>query len=279
MQFELLRLSMLIRVQMDGFERQKPDKTPYTREEWLREIFAQRIAFTHRRELFHYVPEMDIPGGEAGELIVGRIGRQIKVVENEPPDAGLHETERATWRAAMVLIDPRHHADGQKVAVEHIPQIGRPVSLFASLVTHINAGSEPFMLEANAITNPQSFWNFVEAHQGDITSVTFEFIAPNMFGQTDDYDREMRDMKDKEKAQKAKLTIESEDGLNLKTERVKGAVNYAVRGGGMIKARTRRRQIYNSKDKAKKVTVPKSECDELSKNGLITWLIKNIFSL
>jgi hypothetical protein len=46
MRFDLLRLSVLPRPQVDGFERTKPDKTPFTREAWLREVFSARIEFS-----------------------------------------------------------------------------------------------------------------------------------------------------------------------------------------------------------------------------------------
>ena len=55
MQFELLRLFVLPRPQIDGFERKKADGTPFTRKEWLREVFDTKIPFVHRGETFHYV--------------------------------------------------------------------------------------------------------------------------------------------------------------------------------------------------------------------------------
>jgi hypothetical protein len=274
MQFELMRLSLFLRTQVDSFERRKKDGTSFTREEWLRAVFSETIAFTHRKETFHYVPDLHVP---ASPLLVGRIGRQIKVVENEPPEEGLVETKRDAWRAALVLIDPRHHPDGQKVANEHQATIGQPVALFESLVTSINNRAEPFILEAHAIAPSETFWHFAEANSGEVTFVEFEFVAPNMFGQADDYDREMRDMRDKEKAQKAKLTIESKDGLNLETDRVKAAVDYAAKGGGSIKAKTKRKRRYNSKAKAKKISLPNAQGEnELSK--LITLAVLTVFT-
>ena len=145
MQFELLRLSVLPRPQIDGFERKKGDGSPFTREEWLREVFSAKIPFVHRGETFHYVP---IPNRDpqGHVLIFGRIGRQVAVLENESPDSDLDDVERQSWRAARVFIDPYHHSDGQKAGVKLIAQIGKPIPLFESLSNSINNRVKPYLL-------------------------------------------------------------------------------------------------------------------------------------
>lgn len=275
MQFELLRLSMYPRDQVDGFERKKPDGTAFTREQWLRAVFQESIAFVHRGDQFHYVPDPRLT--EADGVIAGRIGRQVVVKESTPPEAGLTDTQRDAWMASDVLIDPTHHPDGQKAAVEHKNDIGQPVSLFTSLVGHINAGTEPFILEAHAIAPSESFWNFVEANKGEVTAINFEFVAPNMFGHADDYDREMREMAKEERVQKARLVLESKEGLNPNTEKVKRAVEYTSKGAGTVKARTKRGKTYSSKAKAQRVSVPKNIAKEEAQPGLFGWLKKTIF--
>lgn len=255
MQFELLRMSLLMREQQDAFERKGPGGRTFSREEWLRVIFSEPIRFQHRKNEFHYVPET----AEAADtgLLIGRIGRQLQVTENEPPEEGLHEMRRPAWRAALVIIDPTPHLDGQKVAFEHLSSLGSPLAVFTSLVDLINqrVPPEPFVIEPRPIVDERTFWDFVRAHPREITSVTFEFVAPNMFGTDDDYDREMREMQAHEKIQRAKLKLENPDGLELDTKRVDGAVKYIVRGGGSIRARTKRKQVYNSDRKIQKIVV------------------------
>jgi hypothetical protein len=65
----------------------------------------------------------------------------------------------------------------------------------------------------------------------------------------------MRELRDNEKVREAKLTIENKDGLKLETERVRQTVEYTLEGGGNIRARTKRKKRYNSKDKTKKITI------------------------
>ena len=266
---------MVDRAQLSAFERVASDGRPFTREMWLRDILGRDIRFQHRGGNFHYAPVQEHDAGK--DMIVGRIGRQITVVENEPPEGHLAETERETWKAAIVLIDPTHHGDGQKVAVGFLPTIGRPIPIFESLANSINNNDEPFVLEVNAIVPSETFWNFVKAHEGQITTVQFEFVAPNMFGEADDYDREMRDMNREERAQKAKLALESKDGLNLNTQKIKRAADYTTKGAGSIRARTKNNIRYNSKDKAKKVSVPNKEIDDMPPDNIFSRLFLRIF--
>ena len=178
----------------------------------------------------------------------------------------------------MVYIDPKHHDDGQKVAFEVIGPIGRPLPLFESLAEYINSRAEPYFLEVNAISNAQSFWDFVDTHKGEITSVTFEFVAPNMFGHDEDYAKDMAEMKKNENIQKVKLSLESDDGLVLNTNRVQGAVNYAVQGGGSIKAKTKSKQIFHSKSKVKKVSITKKKLKKMSIPELFSMLFDRILN-
>jgi hypothetical protein len=273
MQFEMVRLSLVARP--DLFTREKSDGSQFSREEWLRDIFGREIDFLHRGELFHFSPEVN---DGVGVILAGRIGREVTVSENESPAGHLAPKKRGTWKAAIVLIDPTHHDDGQKAAIELVPAIGRPVAIFESLAAQINARTEPYILETNAIVSSDTFWRFVDSNQGEITSVEFEFVAPNMFGEADDYDSEMRDMQKNEKVQKAKLIIESKDGLVLNTPRVRRAADYANKGAGSIQARTKKKRRYNSKDKAQRVSIPNKDVKDVPIISLIPRLFRRILT-
>jgi hypothetical protein len=251
MRYELIRLVLLQRDR----ELFSP-VVPPTREEWLRRIFGVEIVFDHYGNEFHYVPESHAPA----PLVAGRIGRPRPVVENEPPEEGLQEIERESWIAAGIIIDPRTHDDGQKVAIEENRWVGRPGSIFNSLVAKLNERTEePYVMEANPIVDPETFWEFVRENRGEITSVTFDLFAPNMFGLRSELDRELRELKEKEHVRKAELTLENKDGLELDTDRVRETVGYALEGGGAVRAKTKRKKRYSSKNKKKKVTVEEAK--------------------
>jgi hypothetical protein len=237
-QFVLMRFLMLPRAG------QAP---PIIREAWLRGIFSKEIVFNSRGVEFHYVP-VD-PLEEYPEFIVGRLGRRIIAAENEPPESKFAETEHEGWRAALVLIDPRSHDDGQKAAVEHLPEVGRPLGIVGSLCEGINTRvrSEPYYIEANAIADTVTFWDFEKEHRDNIVDIIFTLHVPNMFGIRDDLDKELQELRDNEKVRLAKIELKNEDGLNLNTDRVSNTVSHTLDGGGALTARTKDGQRYNSR--------------------------------
>jgi len=106
--------------------------------------------------------------------------------------------------------------------------------------------------------------------------VTFELIAPNMFGSEDDYDKELRKIRKEEKAQKVTVKFESPDGIDVETQRMRAAANVAIRGTGAIKARTRRGwKRFDSQTQGVQVPVDLEERGPLRQ--LITNAIERIF--
>ena len=244
MRFDLIRLVLVARPP-DLFSGDAPD-----REVWLREVFGGTISFRHYRSEMHYVPSPTTHP----TLIVGRIGKATHVEENEPPEAGMGDIERESWIAADVLIDPVKHADGQKAAVQD--RVGKPSAIFKSLVRHINeTGMHPYVIEANPIVDPSTFWEFEAENRGEITSITFDLFPPNMFGIRSELDKEMKDLQKEERVHEATLQLKNPDGLDLNTERTKQTVEYTLEGGGNIRAKTKRKRTYNSKNRNKRVQV------------------------
>ncbi len=244
MRFDLIRLVLVDRPK-DLFAEPQPD-----REQWLREVFGKRIVFQHRKTEMHYVPSTTAHP----TLVVGRIGKPTHIDENEPPEAGMGEIERESWRAAAVVIDPVKHEDGQKAAVQD--RVGRPTAIFKSLVRHINEASyNPYVIEANPIVDPETFWQFEVQNRGQITSISFDLFPPNMFGIRNELDKEMKELHGIEKVHEATLQLKNPEGLNLETERVRQTVGYTLEGGGNIRARTKTKKSYNSKNRTKRVLI------------------------
>lgn len=252
--FDLFRFSLLLRRQRDAFSGPDP-----TREEYLRNVFQQSRKFNFYGTEFHYVPEQ-IQARE--DIIMARIGRPVTVEENRPPEEGLAETIHDGWKAVVVVIDPSEHEDGQKVAVGDDPKVGSPVGLIRELVMSINEvmPHTAWDIEVEPITNPQSFWQFADRNKGQITHLTFEFVAPNMFGGSDDLSEELREFRKKENAEKVSITLSSKEGLDTDTKRTQEAVDYVVKGVGKITARTKLGRRFNS---AKKVASTKLEDKEM----------------
>jgi hypothetical protein len=225
-----------------------------SRESWLRDVLSKSITFRHRGVEYHFVPSQQ---SDRPELIVGNIGRQRLSTENDPPEQGLGRIRREIWKGAAIVIDPRHHPEGQKAAVEADLQVGKPVPLMESLCEAINLRTppEPYLIESSPISDPNNFWEFVDSHPGEVVSVTFEFIAPNMFGIRDSLDEGIKDMAEHEKIERLKLQLKSRDGLVLSKDRIDPAVRNATEGGGSISARDKKGGKYNSRKRVRFVNV------------------------
>jgi hypothetical protein len=245
--FHLFRLSLTPR-ERDLFT---PD--PPEREEYLRDLLSQEQRFEHWNNPFVYVPaEAPFP------FILGQIGRPIIREENLPPDQGFALAQREAWRAAVIAIDPRAHSDGQKVSFSRDEVVGDPFAVLRSFIKHLNevVSSAPYHIEVEPIFNTASFWTFAEQHKGEVTRVKFEFVTPNMFGSSDELSEELRAFRKEERAQKVAVQVQSSDGLNTDTPKIRESVEYAGKGAGKVIAFTKRGARYNSKDQAETVTVP-----------------------
>ena len=266
---EFFRLSLLGK-QLSLFSKQPVP----SREAWLREIFSAPINFTHHKIQFHYVPDT-----EAGlDVIAGRLGRSRKSKENDPPEAGFKETERAAWKAMRILIDPTHHPDGQKVIIERDANVGKCFTALTALIKAINRRQDnPYEIIVEVISEAADFWGFVAEHK-TITSVTFEYVAPNMFGIHDDIDADVRDAKAVENSNKVQLRLENREGLNVDTPRIRKSVEYTSRGTGKTKAVAKDRARFNSEDHVKTEHLP-DEDGELSWNDLAKRVIRRIFDV
>lgn len=260
MQFDLFRISLAVREQALIFERQ-PDGTLPTREQFLRNVFSNDFKFKGQRG--GQLEFVALNGLAGPEIIAGRIGRKKHVAESAPPEADLRPIKRETWQSVLLFIDPRHHSDGQKLVIQFKQQVASTRSLATSIAAYLNQLFEgaPYTAEIREIVDPRSFWEFVDENMGEITSLEFEFVTPNMFGIRSKIDEELRSFRDEERARTADVRLWNPEGLNIQTERVKKSVDYATEGGGRIKARARNRSTYNSISNGKRLTTS-PEMDE-----------------
>lgn len=258
MKLALIRLSLFAKEQRDAFEIGTSGGFS-SREDVLREAFGQPFDFSHRRRQFWYEPfEHE---GLPAHCIAGFVGRPKKLRDNRPPSEGLLPTEHDIWKAALLIIDPRHHPDGQKVAFQDTADVGIPLPVIRSMTGKLNSfgtpsGPLPYVIEPGAISEERDFWAFVSAHPGEIVTATFDFYAPNMFGIHDDYDQELRALRDQENAEKVTVALSSSDGLNLDTPRVRHAAQQVARGTGRVHAKLRDGDAFNSDAAGKHVIIP-----------------------
>lgn len=237
--FQLFRLSLTPRRNL--FSPEPPD-----REVYLRQLFSQQHQFGHWNNPFVYLPSTEQPE----PFIVGQIGRPFTRIENLPPDKGFELAQHEGWRAAVLALDPRSHSDGQKLAFNRDELIGTPLAVLTSFIKRLNSldADAPYHIEIEPIFSPRTFWAFAEEHKGEITSLRFEFVTPNMFGTSENLDEELRGFRKEEHAQIVDVKFRSEDGLNTDTPRIRASVDYAGRGAGKILAFAKGRARYHSRE-------------------------------
>lgn len=258
MKLALIRLSLFQKEQRDAFEIGGIAGSG-SREDVLREAFGHPFDFSHRKKQFWYEPfdHKLLPE----HCIAGFVGRPKKLRDNRPPSEGLLPTEHEIWKAAMLVIDPRHHDDGQKVAFQETADVGVPLAVLRSMTSKLNSfgaasGPLPYVIEPGAISEERDFWSFVAQHEGEIVSAVFDFYVPNMFGIHDDYDQELRDLRDQENAEKVTVALTSSDGLKLDTPRVRHAAKQVARGTGRVQAKLRDGDGFSSDAAGKHATLP-----------------------
>ena len=248
--FELFRLSLLAREQIDLVS----EYNDLNREEWLRKVFLEEQSFENRGTQFHYVGSSE---HSDAEIIAGRIGKNVFREENRPPEEGLKEYTHDTWRAALLVLDPRQHHDGQKLALQRVYDVGQARVLIHNLVSEINQRYPygPYSIEASQLIDSESFWNYVDRHSGKVTSVSFDFIPPNMFDSSDTLEEELRKYRDEERASKIGVTVQNPEGIDPNTSRIRAGVEYAEKGGGSVQARAQGETPYKSTDSVKQTSL------------------------
>lgn len=267
--FELFHLSLLQQMQKDMFL----DPRDPTREEWLRICFGRRFSFEHRTNVVHWVPaEID------SDLIAGNLVRSHPRRHHAPPDEGAMEVLSEEWQGSMVLIDPTHHDDGQKMSFERDETLGKPRSVLQSLAAHLNAlPGAPYVIEPKPIFNEDSFWNWVAGHEYKLHSITFEFIVPNMWGSKSALDEDLKQLGEIG-VSRAKVTLDEgdkKDGVDARGQQIRDGVDYAAQGGGSITAKAKNGDGFSSTDNTSTAKLPPKGADRTGGiRGLVKWFPK-----
>lgn len=246
--FELFHLSLLQALQGSIWTE------PMSREAWLRKAFGETFIFHHRGRPFHWVP-----APHKGTEIVGTVARTRKRVHHKPPEEGAIEVIDDEWQGALVLVDPTHHDDGQKMAFEQDVSVGKPWPVLQSLFATVNARQEaPYAIEPKPIWDEATFWGWATAHGNLVRRITFDFVVPNMWGSSSDLDDELKALGDDTNARTAKVTLENPEGVKTDSQHVQDGVDYAARGGGELTARAKNGDKYTSTKRVRKSMLPAS---------------------
>lgn len=257
MDFFQFHLSLKVKEIGDLFDARSETGELVSRETWIRSFFSKERAFTHYKSKFVFKPEEGIVSSRRSGAMFGWIAREKRMSERTPPSEGLEPTEHVSWQALFVAIDPTDHEKGQSVAVEGNDEIGGAKAVINSLVKAMNNEVDaPYFAQVFPLLTEGSFWEFAERHGDSIKSVTFDVAAPNMFTDEDDFQNELRSLRDGENVSTVKATLDSDTALNHRTPRMEGLINYVERGAGELSAVATDGTTYSSTYSERKVPVP-----------------------
>lgn len=242
--FEQFHFSLIEREQIDMFDPQMP------REDWLRNKFSHRFEFRHMGKDFFWVPQ-----NWSTEFMAGVIERKRAKTQHRAPDEGGDEYLGEEWQGSIVIIDPIHRPDGQKVAFEYDATVGQPSAILDSLVAHLNGNSaHQYALHYKPLFKQGTFWKFAEKHGGVLQYVAFKFTVPNMiFGTTTKTTDGLKRIGADTGAQEVEVRLESDDGVKASSETVAEAVDYAEDGNARVTAKAQNGEYWSSTKQ--KVTV------------------------
>lgn len=238
--FELFHLSLLEQKQMDLYS----SHAPISRENWLRKCFGERFAFMHRNNEIHWVP-----AATETNFITGNLVRLHPRRHHTPPDEGALEVVSEEWQGAMVVLDPTHHDDGQKLSFERDETLGKPRSVLQSLVAYLNAlPSAPYAIEPKPIFSETSFWNWAAAHEYRLHRISFDFVVPNMWGSKNALDEDLKEL-GSVGVSRVKVVMDEGDkkeGIDAQSQQIKDGVDYAAQGGGSVTAKAKNGDTFTS---------------------------------
>lgn len=214
-----------------------------SREGWLRLVLSQPFVFPYLRgDDLYWVPQPDVDG-----FVVGIVEKRQNRLQHLPPEQGGAEVSRPEWQGAYVIIDPYHHVDGQKMAVEN-DIVGAPNSLVRYLAKYINSRDErPFETEPAQIFDSSDYFNFMSENGSKLEYVKFHFVVPNMWNTSGMLDNELKQTRDETGTEEVDLTFKSRRGLDGRSTRVVEGVEYAARGAGSVRAKAVNGVKYSSK--------------------------------
>ena len=241
-----------------------------SREKWMRFIFSEGFSFHHRNKTLHWVPH-----GDQTEMILGTIERRKVRTQHKGPDEGAAEFDGEEWQGSIVIIDPVHRKDGQKLAFERDKDVGEPNAILDSVVSHFNDQQEhPYTIVVRSLFDADTFRAFARRHGEVVRYVNFSFVVPNMFfGASTSVDQGLRRIGGSTGAQTVDLRLQSQEGVKADSPDVTDALAYAEAGNASVTAKAMNGDLYSST--SRRLTVKMQSILNLakdSKESVAKWL-------
>jgi hypothetical protein len=221
-------------------------------------------------QILQHFPQLSFRGEEivqkiifqSEEWLVGQLGTHKELVRG---NSNLESEVIDDWPKITFLInnDPQI----QTIAISTNRRAFSSTSVVASLLqSNLQRLLDRYhlVLHVEAQFNKIDFWKIIRQHQGQILSVRFQCVTPNMSSITDDLEIDLKQLAKDTNAQKTEIELKNAEGtvleINQKNPIINSLVEYAAKGGGdiSIRAKNIKKRIHTS------TTLREIEIDELT---------------
>lgn len=118
------------------------------------------------------------------------------------------------------------------------------------------------MIEINPIFDASTFWAWAQKHDGRVTEVTFDVVAPNgLFNTNSSLRDELRGTREKTGAEEVVIGLKSSEGLATDSDPIRDAVEYTEKSGGRIRGKAKDGDRFSSTSRPKSTTIDGDRSD------------------
>lgn len=268
--FEYLRISLGKPDQKSMFG---SDGRPYreiNRREYLERIFSpKRLDFEYYNRNYSFIQD-----GFYGDVLVGRVGKQVIEPIHRGPDQAFAIEMSEDWKPAWTFID--FSSDSQLAVVQ--TGIASPKSLLRALFDRI----ESSMLEheydsyIEYVSEKSEFWDAVKKNIGKLTRMDFLFVPPNALN-LEDRIRSIVEAAKEVGADTTKFSHSNPDGgLKPEGEYVAAALDVTLEGAGSALLKVGKKTVFSSGKNRKTKDIPNEEIPQQKDDAAIKMLIEKL---
>lgn len=245
-----------------------------SRRDYLVAAFSRRIDFTHRSRSFSYIKIT-----EAGGTIIGRVGRPGVEHLTSGPESGFAPQDYPGHLATNLFVDTDGDSDGQKLAYQINPRVGAARRIVEALIQRINDMDvdTAWQTEVHPIIDEETFWAAAEKNASIITSLQLSLVAPNILGFKDSVSEEMKRARDENNAASVDIKLSNKDGIKLDTLSIRNAVHYVSEGGGDAIIRSRKKKLFDSRERKRSIPVDGDTVAAEGKENLLELIKRRLF--
>lgn len=214
-----------------------------SREDELRRVFSSRFEYSPRQGIYMtHFPIQEEDGFFSG--VIARWHHDVRPGDETDP---FLEREANYWTRAAYFLNIND--DEQVIGVE----LNRDVasshrSIVLGLMEGINQqiSKQVYKFDAFSLNHEEDFWTAVKSHPAPITSLRFDFVAPNGPNTTEETRKAMKALHKSTNSQQISQEFRNDEGIDLSSEEIASRQDYATTGGGDTVAKSGKKIVYSS---------------------------------